>query len=713
MGREAMANRMAMVVASRDELVQGLEEFLQVAGDGTNLKPGVLAVSVPMFIGDLDGDGMDIRSLLAGKAGEAIVQVFLGERNLEKLALHWTQGGNIPWDSLHAGKTLRKVQLPNYPFARQRCWIVPEVSSTNGSPLASDLVHRGSRSRLSPDEEGSGEGSRSAEQVWGHSHPDPLPEGEGTGKLPRMTSESFGALSIQDQIIYVLTAVLSEELSIPIDEIKPHKNFQDYGADSIAVLKMTRGIEEIFGAKVSGREMLEYPTVGSLSRYLADKLERKTEQQALQLSSAETSIGQEVSPPVDAVEIDRDTSEDRRSEGEHVDATLLHQLFEVHARQTPERIAVVFNDTSLTYGELDARSTRLAKYLQQQGAGAETLVGLCMARSLDMLVSVLGILKAGAAYVPLDPSFAAERIDYIIGDSGMAILLTCTSACSRLQDLQAHHPTLSLIGLDRVWQSIERPNPHGRQHRVHGHNLAYMIYTSGSTGQPKGVMISHHAAAGQCKVVQSRWGLDSGKRVLQFTPLSFDASVEQVFATLSAGAVLVLADPASLAPKPFSAMLAARRINILNIPPAFALELLREWQRSPEVIPTTLQTLITGGDVLAVEAVQLWQTMLQDCVTLLNAYGPTETTVTACLHNVVPISEAITKIPLGRPLGDRQVYILNRDGQPHRSVRLAKSTSAAWEPPGGTDTVLRSQGQPSCRTRLPINRGPGCTRPVI
>ena len=331
MGREAMSNRLAMVVHSRDELVRGLEEFLQIVGEGTNLKPGALALSLPMFIGDLEGDGAEIRSLLAGKAGEAIVQVFLAEHNLEKLALHWTQGGDIPWDSLHAGKTVRQVQLPNYPFARQRYWIAPEVSSIGGATLSPDVLNSTRNSCLPPDEEGSSKRSRSAEPAWVHPHPDPLPEGEGTGRLQRMTSESFDALSTHDQIIYVLTTVLSEELSIPSDEIKPHKDFQDYGADSIAVLKMTRGIEEIFGAKVTGREMLEHPTVASLSKYLADKLERTRDQPALQSSSSEVTIAPEASAPVDAVQIDPDPFDNPLSDGEHVDA-LLHHWFEVHAR---------------------------------------------------------------------------------------------------------------------------------------------------------------------------------------------------------------------------------------------------------------------------------------------------------------------------------------------------------------------------------------------
>jgi acyl transferase domain-containing protein len=228
-GREAMANRLALVVASRDELLRGLEEFLQMGAASTPLKPGALAGSVPMFIGDLEGDGVELRSLLAGKAGEAIVQVFLAEQDLRKLALHWTQGGAIPWDRLHAGKTARKLPLPNYPFARQRYWIAADGSDGR---------------------------SQSHQPAWRLPHPGPLPPAEGTDRPQGVTAEFFEALSTQEQITSVLTTVLSEELSLPIDEIKPQKNFQDYGADSIAVLKMTRGIEEIFGAKVSGREML-------------------------------------------------------------------------------------------------------------------------------------------------------------------------------------------------------------------------------------------------------------------------------------------------------------------------------------------------------------------------------------------------------------------------------------------------------------------------
>ena len=136
-----------------------------------NLKPGAVPISVPMFFGDLEGDGAEIRSLIAGKAGEAIVQVFLTERNLEKLALHWTQGGDIPWDSLYAGKTIRMVQLPNYPFARQRYWIAPEGSSTNRATRSPDRIHSNRTSSLPPDEEGSDTGSRSAEPAWVHSHP--------------------------------------------------------------------------------------------------------------------------------------------------------------------------------------------------------------------------------------------------------------------------------------------------------------------------------------------------------------------------------------------------------------------------------------------------------------------------------------------------------------------------------------------------------------
>ncbi|HXH10352.1 MAG TPA: amino acid adenylation domain-containing protein, partial [Alphaproteobacteria bacterium] len=622
MGREAMATRMAMVVASRDELVRGMEEFLELAEAHTHVKPGAVTASVAMFTGDLEGGGAEMRHLLSGKVGEAVVQVLLAENHLEKLALYWTQGGDIPWEALHDGKTVRKVSLPNYPFARQRYWIAP-AGSPSGGAVDSPAPVEGSP-RL--DDGNGGDGGWGVQQTLSLPHPDPLPEGEGVERLQPMTPESFATLSTHDKIQYVLTMVLSEELGIPSDEIKLHKSFQDYGADSIAVLKMTRGLEELFQIKISNREILQFPTVAALSRYLADKLGREA-------------------PP--------------KAEEE-----LLHHLLEVQATKTPERVAVVFGGASLTYRELNVRSAALAKYLQQQGAGPDSLVGLCMTRSLEMMVGLVGILKAGAAYVPIDPAVAEERMGYIIDDSGMCLLLTQASLLPRLRDLHVNRSSLQLIAVDQAWHDIEQARTPALQYRAGGDNLAYMIYTSGSTGRPKGVMITHRAAAKHCDSIREHWAIGSETRVLQFTPLSFDASVDQIFPTLSAGATLVLADPENLAPTWFSEMLAAQRIKILNVPPAYALELLREWQYRPELVPPDLKTLIVGGDVLAVETVELWQTLLQGRVALLNAYGPTETTVTACLHNVEPIRDTMRKIPIGRPLAGRTAYILDRDGHP-------------------------------------------------
>jgi amino acid adenylation domain-containing protein len=657
-GREAMTSRLAMVVTSRDDLAQGLEEFLQAVAASAQVKPGALAASVPMFAGDLEGDGAEIRSLLAGKAGEAVAQVFLAEGNLEKLALHWTQGGDVPWEALHAGKSVSKIPLPSYPFSRERYWIVQEVLSADGDALTPSLAVNPPL----PPGEGWGEGSRGIELTWGPPHPDPLPEGEGSHRRPLVTPEPLAMLPIHDQIVSVLTAILSEELGIPAEAIRPQKTFQDYGADSIAVLKMARGIEEIFGAKVSGREMLEYPSVASLSRHLAAKLDRKTPSAEPERAEPEATVAETAAPLDGAARIGLNPW--GSAVGDLCDDALLHHVFVAQARKSPDRTAVVWNEACLSYRELDVKSTQLASYLQQQGVEPDTVVGLYLARSLDMIVGVLGVLKAGAAYVPLDPALAEGRIEHIVRDSGMSMLLAHASTSPHVAALQHNHPTSHVIDLDRLWPDIERGGAQALPPRLDGANLAYMIYTSGSTGQPKGVMIPHGAAARQCEVVRERWAIDVETRVLQFTPLSFDASVEQIFATLSAGATLVLADPTPLAPRPFSDMLAAQRIDILNVPPAFALELLREWQRRPELIPGSLRLLVTGGDVLAVEAVRLWQTLLQGRVALLNAYGPTETTVTACLHTLSAVSETDTKVPIGRPLGDRQVYILDHDGRP-------------------------------------------------
>jgi amino acid adenylation domain-containing protein len=347
-------------------------------------------------------------------------------------------------------------------------------------------------------------------------------------------------------------------------------------------------------------------------------------------------------------------------------AQLLFQLFEEQAAKTPDRTAVVFKDQVLTYAELDKRSTKLAAYLQQQGVGPETFVGLYLERSLEIAVGAVGILKAGGVYVPLDPALPEERLTYMIEDAGMVFLLTTEALASQAQAFKSRVSTLDLIYLDRDWPEINRCTELSNPPALQPENLAYVIYTSGSTGRPKGVMISHLTTTRHCYSIREYFRMAPGERVCLQSPISFDASIEQIFAPLSIGATVAIRDLEILSPKPFSTMLADLKVNIIQLPPAFILALFREWQLNPRLIPTDLKLLISCGDVLAVETVRLWQAMLKDRVTLLNVYGPTEVTAKATLHQVNPDqdTEHLARIPIGRPLANKKIYVLDQYAHP-------------------------------------------------
>jgi amino acid adenylation domain-containing protein len=348
------------------------------------------------------------------------------------------------------------------------------------------------------------------------------------------------------------------------------------------------------------------------------------------------------------------------------EAQLLFQLLEDQAAQTPDRTAVVWQDQALTYAELDRRSSQLAAYLQQRGVGPETFVGLYMARCLDMVVGAVGILKAGGVYVPLDPALPEERLGYMIEDAGVAFLLTTAAFAASAQAFAGRVATLDVLCLDQDWPDINRCSAHGVRQVLQPDNLAYVIYTSGSTGRPKGVMISHRTTTRHCYSIRDYFHMVPGARVCLQSPISFDASIEQIFAPLSIGATVVIRDLEVLAPRPFSAMLADLQVNIIQLPPAFIQALLQEWQRHPGLIPPALTLLISCGDVLAVDTVRLWQSMLKERVILLNVYGPTEVTAKATLHQVeADVDTAnLARIPIGRPLANKTIYILDRYAAP-------------------------------------------------
>ncbi|TSC26813.1 amino acid adenylation domain-containing protein, partial [Corallococcus sp. Z5C101001] len=319
----------------------------------------------------------------------------------------------------------------------------------------------------------------------------------------------------------------------------------------------------------------------------------------------------------------------------------IHSLIEAHAEATPDAVALVYEDTSLTYAELDAKANQLAHHLRRRYVGPEVRVALCLERSLDLVVAMLGILKAGGAFIPLDPSYPVERLDYMLSDSGAPVLLTQES----LMDSLPTDGRLTLQ-LDLDWDTIERMPEEAPRSGVASRNLAYVIYTSGSTGRPKGTLLQHQGLVNTALRAAEAKRVGPGSRVLQYAASSFDASVWEIFSTLAAGATLVLAPRDRLLPdEPLRTLLKEQRITTATLTPSVLAQLSTEGLDG-------LRSVVSAGEALSVELARKWGAGRL----MINAYGPTEATVCATLTEGGVNPERLT---IGRPWANVQVYVLD------------------------------------------------------
>jgi len=333
----------------------------------------------------------------------------------------------------------------------------------------------------------------------------------------------------------------------------------------------------------------------------------------------------------------------------------IHQLFEEQVKRTPEAIAVVFTQDKLTYRELNCKANQLASHLQQLGVKPEMLVGICLERSLEMVISILAILKAGGTYVPLDPAYPQERLLFMVDNASISLVVTETP----WQNLFAQKP-VKLLHLDQQWQTnnqnINDDNP---KSEVTPANLAYIIYTSGSTGQPKGVMIEHRSLCNHMLWMQSKLPLNPSDKVLQKTPFSFDASVWEFYAPLLVGGQLILAQPKGHQdPAYLSQLIVEKGVTILQLVPSLLRMLLEE---KPLASCQSLRRVFCGGEVLTRDLQQRFYEQLKN-TQLYNLYGPTEATIdtTYCLcSNQPPVFDSI-----GKPISNVQVYLLDPRLQP-------------------------------------------------
>ncbi len=341
----------------------------------------------------------------------------------------------------------------------------------------------------------------------------------------------------------------------------------------------------------------------------------------------------------------------------------IHQLFEAQVERTPEAIALVFEHERLTYGELNRRANQLAHHLRALGVGPEVPVGLCLEPSLAMIVGLLGILKAGGMYLPMDPAYPKQRLSFMLDDAQVPVLLTQERLLAGLPEHQAR-----AVCLDSAWDAIARESAENPISPAMADNVAYVIYTSGSTGKPKGVLVSHRSIADHSRDVQRYYELDSSDRVLQFASLSFDVSLEQILPALIVGAQLVLARADAWHTDELHKLISEFGLTVLNLPTAYWQELAREWANIAELDPNIRPRLfIVGGDAMLPDGLTLWKRTPVNSARLLNAYGPTETTITATAFEVTPRfceNASVQRIPIGRPLANTEIYILDRYGNP-------------------------------------------------
>ncbi|MGD9898612.1 MAG: amino acid adenylation domain-containing protein [Calditrichaceae bacterium] len=335
--------------------------------------------------------------------------------------------------------------------------------------------------------------------------------------------------------------------------------------------------------------------------------------------------------------------------GDYPRDVTIHNYFELQAEKTPDTTALVFEDSCLTYREVNERANQIANHLIKKGAGPEQFIGLSVQRSIEMVTGILGILKSGAAYVPLDPYYPRERLAFAIEDCCIKYILTQDRFLNGFPGTGTELISFESNSKDFATESTANPKTD-----VCELNLAYVIFTSGSTGRPKGVPIQHRSVINLALAYQKKFNIHKDRRVIQFFSYSFDGSVADIFTALTSGATLYLTSQDSMLPgEGFVKLMKKSRITNAVLPPS-VLSVVDSTQFSD------LDTLASGGDVCTREIVDRWSSGRN----FYNAYGPTETTVAASWYLTEKMPADRTNIPIGRPLPNYRIYILDKELKP-------------------------------------------------
>ncbi len=329
----------------------------------------------------------------------------------------------------------------------------------------------------------------------------------------------------------------------------------------------------------------------------------------------------------------------------------VHELFEAQVERTPDAVALVFEGRKLTYRELNARANQLAHYLRKRGVGPETLVGICMQRSLELVVAIYGTMKAGAAYVPIDPEYPVERLTFILEDAHTPIILTQEAHRGKLQSA-----SVQFVCLDSGWSKIESESRDNLRSNVSSDSAIYVIYTSGSTGRPKGVVNLHRGVVNWLFWLQDAYRLSCSDAIMQKSPFTFDVSVREFFWPLLNGARLIVAKPDGHWDSEYLIESIGREhVTVMHFVPSMLRTFLKEL---PGEIPLSLARVICSGEALPLDLQNEFLRRLPD-VALSNLYGPTEAAVEVTNWEC-RLEADRREVPIGRPIANIRMYILDK-----------------------------------------------------
>ncbi|MEO1375821.1 MAG: amino acid adenylation domain-containing protein, partial [Cyanobacteria bacterium J06635_10] len=344
---------------------------------------------------------------------------------------------------------------------------------------------------------------------------------------------------------------------------------------------------------------------------------------------------------------------------EYPSCLCIHHLFEEQVNKTPNAVAVSFKDRQLTYQELNQRANQLARYLQGLGVKPDVLVGICVERSLEMVIGNLGILKAGGAYVALDPQLPQERLDFMLSDSQVSVLLTQEKLVEILpeQDVQ-------LVCLDKDWEVINRESETSLVNNATSENLAYVVYTSGSTGRSKGVAIAHRSLVNAYWAWEDAYQLHSLTSHLQMASFSFDVFSGDLIRALCSGGKLVLCPREwLLEPQKLYNLMREEKIDCAEFVPPVLRNLVQYLERTKQNLDF-MRLLVVGSDSLYVKEYQEWKRFCDSNTRLINSYGLSEATIDSTYFESTNIDLSVDGlVPIGRPFNNTQVYILDSNLQ--------------------------------------------------